>query len=170
MLRLTTLLAIVATASFLAATAAAEPPSTDPALCAHGGWHSLQSEQGHHFPDEGFCVAYVDGGGILFRPSLDVIPRCFSSSLELEITAASFHQASLATVTLSGATFLFGGGTERTVMTGTDQSAAEIPGGFKIQPVLTPPLFSTSVVTVTVHDSQGVTATASTLMWCAPAH
>jgi len=170
MLRLTTLLAAFATASCLAASATAEPPSSDPAICAHGGWHSSQSENGHRFSNQGSCVAYVHSGRLVFRPTLDLIPRCFSSSLEIEITAASFHQGSLATVTLSGATFLFGGGTERTLTTGTDNTVAEIPGGFKIQPVLAPPLYSSSRVTVTVRDAEGVTLSASTLMWCAPAH
>ena len=107
MLRLTTLVAAFATASCLAASATAEPPSSDPAICAHGGWHSSQSEHGHRFSNQGSCVAYVHSGRLVFRPTLDLIPRCFSSSLEIEITAAYFHQASLASVTLSGATFLF---------------------------------------------------------------
>jgi hypothetical protein len=170
MVRLTTLLAAFATATCLAATAAAEPPSADSSLCAHGGWHSVQSDHGHRFSNQGSCVSYVNGGRLLFRPSLDLIPRCFSSSLEIEITAAWFHQASLATVTLSGATFLFGGGTERTLTTGTDKTVGEIPGGFKIQPVLAPPLYSTSLVTVTVRDAEGVTLSTGTLMGCAPAH
>ena len=170
MLRLTTVLAALAAASCLAGTAGAEPPSADPGLCAHSGWHSVQSATGQRFSSHGSCVSYVNHGGLLFRPSLSLIPRCFSSSVEIEITAAWFHQASLAKLTLSGATFLFGAGTERTIMTGTDQSVAEIPGGLKIQPVLAPPLFSTSRVTVTVRDADGVTLSASTLMSCAPAH
>jgi len=161
------ILILVGLATALVAGVTTSASASDPNLCANGGWQSLQTDRGHEFRSENACVSYAIHGGTLFRPVVDLIPRCFTFSTELEITASGFHQHSVVVVTIRGATFL-DGSTHRTFVTGTDETSVGILGGIKVQPILAPPLFSTSLVTITIRDEQGVHAEASTLMWCAP--
>lgn len=140
----------------LSASSNAAAPSTDPHLCLNGGWQSLQKDNGGHFRNEQACLRYVEHGGVLYSPTLTIVPFCdlTQTQFEMSIFGFGFHPNSSLTLTIEGA--LWGNGTN-VIGAVTDGETF-----FQGQPAISPATF----VTVTARDAQGVTATASAHVLC----
>ena len=151
------LLVVVATLA-LSASADAAAPSTDPHLCLNDGWQALQMDNGGHFMNEQACLGYVAHGGVLFSPTLTIIPFCdiTQTQFEMSLFGFGFHPNSFVTLTIEGA--LWGNGTN--VIGAVPNSETFFQG----QPAISPATF----VTVTARDAEGVTARRSAHVLCPP--
>ena len=138
-----------------ARVSAAAEPTTDPTACLDGGWQAEQTDHGGRFRSQHECLGYAQGGGVLYNPLAgDVVAYCDTSpflAVEMFFFPTGFHPDTTLTDTISGAFKYFTGGTTSTI-------TPDALGDWSTQLTLVPTIH---VVTFTISDPYGVTATTS---------
>jgi len=149
------------------AGAAAGGNSANAHLCQKGGWQTVETNTGGSFANQDACVSYGAKGGTIYAPKVVLThASCVTSFIgqmttgDMTVSGTGFHPASNLSLTNPPPFFLQAGSV------GSTDAGGAWSGNFSTGQLVADEAHSSVTLNVTLTDSQGVHASATTTVTC----